>query len=235
MTLQWNVRNALQEDGWEVFTFDTVFSSFGFCWSGAVDGVVEERPVPAQRVAGSHRPPSSGLPLAAVHRRLQPDHLGPGESSSWSSRTGDLGRCRLTAGWRRFGPQHELYIRAFNILSKHPPIRTYEDEAAYSKVLRNLLDDHNHVVTQLATGFKESRKHIQNEETIRSFLDRTLTSRLGIRLLVLHHLQLREKKVHHELNQFSPELHPVPEFNELYRLLPTTGRSSQVSIGFTEF
>lgn len=92
---------------------------------------------------------------------------------------------------------HELYIRAFNILSKHPPIRTYEDEAAYSKVLRNLLDDHNHVVTQLATGFKESRKHIQNEETIRSFLDRTLTSRLGIRLLVLHHLQLREKKANH--------------------------------------
>ncbi len=62
-------------------------------------------------------------------------------------------------------------------------------------MLRNLLDDHKHVVTQLAAGFKESRKHIQNEEMIRGFLDRTLTSRLGIRLLVMHHLQLREEKV----------------------------------------
>ena len=57
--------------------------------------------------------------------------------------------------------QHELYIRAFQILSQHPPIRTYEDEAAYSRLLRNLLEDHTHVVTQLAAGFKECRKHIQ--------------------------------------------------------------------------
>jgi [3-methyl-2-oxobutanoate dehydrogenase (acetyl-transferring)] kinase len=40
-------------------------------------------------------------------------------------------------------------------------IRTPEDEAAYSRLLRNLLDDHTHVVTQLAAGFKECRKHIQ--------------------------------------------------------------------------
>lgn len=57
--------------------------------------------------------------------------------------------------------QHELYIRAFNILNNHPAIRTTDDEAAYSRLLRNLLDDHTHVVTQLAAGFKECRKHIQ--------------------------------------------------------------------------
>jgi len=92
---------------------------------------------------------------------------------------------------------HELYIRAFNILNNHPPIRTHEDEEAYSQLLRNLLDDHNGVVTQLAAGFKECRKHIQNEDLVRQFCDRTLTSRLGIRLLVTHHLSLREEKPHH--------------------------------------
>lgn len=92
---------------------------------------------------------------------------------------------------------HELYIRAFNILNKHPPIITSEDEEAYSHLLRDLLDDHTHVVTQIAAGFKECRKHIQNEELVRQFCDRTLTSRLGIRLLVMHHLALREEKPHH--------------------------------------
>lgn len=57
--------------------------------------------------------------------------------------------------------QHELYIRAFHILSGFPPIHNNEEEAAYSRLLRNLLDDHKHVVTQLAAGFKECRKHIQ--------------------------------------------------------------------------
>ena len=37
--------------------------------------------------------------------------------------------------------------------------------------------------------------NIQDEESVRAFLDRTLTSRLGIRMLVYHHLNLRESKV----------------------------------------
>lgn len=51
------------------------------------------------------------------------------------------------------------------------------------------------MVTQLASGFRECRRHIQNEELVARFLDKTLTSRLGIRMLVQHHLLLRENKV----------------------------------------
>ena len=36
---------------------------------------------------------------------------------------------------------------------------------------------------------------MKNEDLVRQFCDRTLTSRLGIRLLVTHHLSLREEKV----------------------------------------
>lgn len=88
--------------------------------------------------------------------------------------------------------------------------------------MRQLLDDHKDVVTLLAEGLRESRKHIevrgstvgtqaywgaweryrvlrlhslQDEKLVRYFLDKTLTSRLGIRMLATHHLALHEDKV----------------------------------------
>ncbi|KAH9400293.1 hypothetical protein TYRP_001854 [Tyrophagus putrescentiae] len=87
---------------------------------------------------------------------------------------------------------HELYIKAFYMLTEYPPIVDKESEAGYSALLRELLDAHKNVVTMLAEGFRECRKHIQNEELIRQFLDRTLTSRLGIRMLAEHHLALND-------------------------------------------
>ncbi|XP_036392816.1 3-methyl-2-oxobutanoate dehydrogenase [lipoamide] kinase, mitochondrial-like isoform X2 [Megalops cyprinoides] len=88
---------------------------------------------------------------------------------------------------------HELYIRAYHMLSDFPPIKDRETEAQYSKLVQQLLDDHKDVVTMLAQGLRESRKHIQDETVIRSFLDTTLTSRLGIRMLATHHLSLHEE------------------------------------------
>ncbi|XP_043942299.1 3-methyl-2-oxobutanoate dehydrogenase [lipoamide] kinase, mitochondrial-like isoform X1 [Protopterus annectens] len=87
---------------------------------------------------------------------------------------------------------HELYIRAFHKLSEFPPITDHEIENQYCKLVRQLLDDHKDIVTQLAEGFRESRKHIQDENVVRQFLDKTLTSRLGIRMLAMHHLALHE-------------------------------------------
>jgi hypothetical protein len=66
--------------------------------------------------------------------------------------------------------QHELYIRAFNILCEYPTIRTLEDEARYSDLVKNLLDDHKDVVTHLASGFRECRKHIPVSMTALSVL-----------------------------------------------------------------
>ena len=56
---------------------------------------------------------------------------------------------------------HELYIRSFHILNDFPEILTVTDEERYSHLLRELLDDHKDVVSQLAAGFKESRKYIK--------------------------------------------------------------------------
>nr|KAF6283655.1 branched chain keto acid dehydrogenase kinase [Pipistrellus kuhlii] len=89
---------------------------------------------------------------------------------------------------------HELYIRAFQKLTDFPPIKDQTDEAQYCQLVRQLLDDHKDVVTLLAEGLRESRKHIEDEKLVRYFLDKTLTSRLGIRMLATHHLALHEDK-----------------------------------------
>lgn len=53
-----------------------------------------------------------------------------------------------------------MYIKAFHILNDIPPIEDMKDEAEYSQVLENLLEDFKNVVTQLAEGFRVCRKHI---------------------------------------------------------------------------
>ncbi|XP_031682564.1 3-methyl-2-oxobutanoate dehydrogenase [lipoamide] kinase, mitochondrial-like isoform X2 [Oncorhynchus kisutch] len=88
---------------------------------------------------------------------------------------------------------HELYIRAYHVLSDFPVIKDQEMDARYSKLVQQLLDDHKDVVTLLAEGFRECRRHIQDENLVRNFLDTTLTSRLGIRMLATHHLALHEE------------------------------------------
>ncbi|MGH0144038.1 UNVERIFIED_CONTAM: hypothetical protein FKN15_001513 [Acipenser sinensis] len=82
---------------------------------------------------------------------------------------------------------HDLYIRAYHMLSDFSPITDLEAEGRYCKLVQQLLDDHKDMVTMLAEGFRESRKHIQDKALIKNFLDTTLTSRLGIRMLATHH------------------------------------------------
>ncbi|KAK1882228.1 [3-methyl-2-oxobutanoate dehydrogenase [lipoamide]] kinase mitochondrial [Dissostichus eleginoides] len=88
---------------------------------------------------------------------------------------------------------HELYIRAYHMLIDFPTIGDQELEARFCKLVQALLDDHKDVVTMLAQGFRECRRHIQDEMILRNFLDTTLCSRLGIRMLATHHLALHEE------------------------------------------
>ncbi|KAI1296700.1 [3-methyl-2-oxobutanoate dehydrogenase [lipoamide]] kinase, mitochondrial [Halotydeus destructor] len=89
---------------------------------------------------------------------------------------------------------HELYIRTFYLLKDFAHVNDVESERQFAKLVQQLLDDHKDVVTQLAEGFRECRKYITNESLVRSFLDRTLNSRLGMRILAENYLSLREVK-----------------------------------------
>ncbi|RWS25856.1 dehydrogenase kinase-like protein [Leptotrombidium deliense] len=89
---------------------------------------------------------------------------------------------------------HELYIKAYYTACESCAITDLDSEQKYAKMLHQLLNDHKDVVTQLAEGFRECRKHILNEDMVRSFLDRTLTSRLGMRILAEHHIALHDER-----------------------------------------
>ena len=54
-----------------------------------------------------------------------------------------------------------MYIRSFHLLNEFPPIRSASDELRYSQLLRELLEQHRDVVSQLAEGFRACRKHIK--------------------------------------------------------------------------
>ena len=67
---------------------------------------------------------------------------------------------------------HELYIRAFHILNDFPELLSLADVTKYSQVLKTLLDDHKDVMSSLAEGFRECRKHVEDEAVVAAFLDK---------------------------------------------------------------
>ncbi|XP_075254135.1 branched-chain alpha-ketoacid dehydrogenase kinase-like [Convolutriloba macropyga] len=106
---------------------------------------------------------------------------------------------------------HELYLRTFKLLIQSEPVKDSESEQRFCQFLRGVLNDHKDVVTMLASGFKDSSRYlnvdIPNETTnlyrsdaamdmrdVRKFLDRMLTSRLGLRMLAEHHLGLHNHR-----------------------------------------
>lgn len=86
----------------------------------------------------------------------------------------------------------ELYLRAFHKLSTFPEVETLEDETIYSDLLQRLLDDHQNVISCLAKAFHEV-KHLIPYEVLGSLTERTIKSRLGIRMLAEHHVGLRKQ------------------------------------------
>ncbi|XP_031553211.1 3-methyl-2-oxobutanoate dehydrogenase [lipoamide] kinase, mitochondrial-like [Actinia tenebrosa] len=91
---------------------------------------------------------------------------------------------------------YQLYLRAFNMVTKFPKVEKLETEDRYSQMVTGLLVDHQNVVTNLAEGFQECKKHISFDD-MGNFLDHTLMSRLGIRMLAEHHLGLRNERPNH--------------------------------------
>ena len=47
------------------------------------------------------------------------------------------------------------------MVNDFPEIKSKEDEERYSQVLKDLLEDHKDVVSQLASGFRECKKHFE--------------------------------------------------------------------------
>ncbi|UJR26582.1 hypothetical protein I4U23_007902 [Adineta vaga] len=89
---------------------------------------------------------------------------------------------------------HERFIKIFHSLHSFPPIKTLDQEKAYTELLQNTLTCSSDTLHLLAEGFRESKRHIKQETLVRNFLDRALTSRLAIKMLIEHHIELRNDK-----------------------------------------
>mmetsp|Transcript_23989 Transcript_23989/g.71573 ORF Transcript_23989/g.71573 Transcript_23989/m.71573 type:complete len:412 (-) Transcript_23989:2300-3535(-) len=90
---------------------------------------------------------------------------------------------------------YDLYSEAFVSLSAHPPLLSEADQKPYTEQLRAYLDDHMNVITLLACGVKESKRVLGSKEAVplNGFLDRTITSRIGLRLLIENQIALDEQ------------------------------------------
>jgi [3-methyl-2-oxobutanoate dehydrogenase (acetyl-transferring)] kinase len=89
---------------------------------------------------------------------------------------------------------HERFIKIFHTLHSFPSIKTLEQEKEFTELLRNTLSSTSDTLPLLVEGFRESKRHIKQETLVRNFLDRALTSRLAIKMLIEHHIALRKDK-----------------------------------------
>jgi len=85
---------------------------------------------------------------------------------------------------------YDAYAEAFTTLHQHDALVNAQHEQAYTSVLSQFIDNHMDIVTLLANGVKESRKSIRDPSVLDRFLDRTIRSRIGIRLLIEQQLSL---------------------------------------------
>ncbi|CAF1530735.1 unnamed protein product [Rotaria sp. Silwood1] len=92
---------------------------------------------------------------------------------------------------------HERFIKIFHTLHSFPSIKTLEHEKHFTELLQNTLTCSSDTLPLLAEGFRKSKQHIKQEMFVRNFLDRALTSRLAIKMLIEHHIELRNDKPNH--------------------------------------
>ncbi|KJE96262.1 kinase [Capsaspora owczarzaki ATCC 30864] len=88
---------------------------------------------------------------------------------------------------------YSLYLRSFDSLRQWPPIETMEQERAFTEMLTRLVDDHLNVVVELGKGCVESKRYMPVDKLNR-FLDLTLQSRIGVRMLAEQHLALHNQQ-----------------------------------------
>lgn len=89
---------------------------------------------------------------------------------------------------------HERFIKIFHTLHSFPSIKTLEQEKIYTELLQNTLNCSSDTLPLLTEGFRESKRYIKQDMLVREFLDRALTARLAIKMLIEHHIELRKNK-----------------------------------------
>ncbi|KAI0698590.1 branched-chain alpha-ketoacid dehydrogenase [Cytidiella melzeri] len=84
---------------------------------------------------------------------------------------------------------YELYWAAFDKLRRFPQINTLEENEAFCKFVRGLLDEHSTVIPNLSLGLTLASPYLAPDR-LDSFMRRMLVSRISRRVLAEHHIAL---------------------------------------------
>lgn len=89
---------------------------------------------------------------------------------------------------------HDRYRKLFESLAKIPMIETDADEENFFQSTNTLMAQNSDVIKHLSTGCREASKHFKSYACMRTFLDNLLSTRLTMRLLAEHYLELRKRQ-----------------------------------------
>ncbi|SPQ98325.1 unnamed protein product (mitochondrion) [Plasmodiophora brassicae] len=95
-----------------------------------------------------------------------------------------------------------LYVDSFIKITSSPKPTNTNSEHAFMKIIQGMLQRHRDVVQLMAVGIKELKATLGNNNDqfidecpyLQDFLDRFYFSRIGIRVLIAHHLSLHESR-----------------------------------------
>lgn len=104
---------------------------------------------------------------------------------------------------------HERCIKAFRDFEPFidHEIQDLDTERRFNQVVYNMLEMNKDLLALLCDGFKDSRRYMRDEKFIKTYLNKILSARLGIRLLSEHHIALNKQSslnkifVNEELNE----------------------------------
>eukprot|EP00053_Salpingoeca_punica_P016898 m.161376 g.161376 ORF g.161376 m.161376 type:complete len:471 (-) comp17066_c2_seq3:1013-2425(-) len=89
-----------------------------------------------------------------------------------------------------------MYWSAFEQLKALPPITKEQDERMFTELMKQFMDDHRVVIDLLGKGCSECR-HMIAVDKLNQFIERTVSSRIGIRLLISQQIALYNKEGQH--------------------------------------
>ncbi len=89
---------------------------------------------------------------------------------------------------------HERYLKSFEQLAHFSPIKTPADEQKFFELINLFVMQNNDVIGLLSTGCSEAQKHFKTYKTMKDFLDNVLNTRLSMRLLAEHYLELHKQQ-----------------------------------------
>lgn len=84
-----------------------------------------------------------------------------------------------------------MYVESFSDLIEFPRPVSRQDEERFTRLIENIKQRHNNVVSIMAKGIQELKQALGANELsaeIREFLDRFYMSRIGIRMLIGQHI-----------------------------------------------